>query len=782
MILYALTIVVSAFLLFQVQPVIAKIILPWFGGSAAVWTTCLLFFQMVLLLGYLYSHAVIRYLKPRAQMLLHAGLLVVSAAVLPIYPSASWKPAGAAEPTLGILGLLAVTVGLPYFLLSTTGPLLQAWYARRYQGAMPYRLYALSNAGSMFALLSYPVLFEPAFNTHQQSSMWSWGFGVFVVLCGVTAFVSNRAGQPENRGQTGLPADFRQTAPEIHGSLVSPLAVVPPAQATYWMWLLLPAVASVMLLAITNHLSQNVAAIPFLWVLPLSIYLLSFILCFEGEGWYKRNPYLQVLAVALGSMALTMNETLDKNTNLKVPGLGDFHIPAVAILIVLFSLGLFTICMVCHGELARLKPDPKYLTHFFLMISAGGAMGGLLVGLIAPHAFNALYEMPAGLGVCAVVVLIALRFTPDWDWLKSLLSPARLMVAALAVGAAGYARNAVWGWVTRYWSPDENVTAYVQIAALVVWSLMVLCVLRQGIGWVKRAPVLAATAAEIIVLVLVGYLGYVAQNLTNGYRVTARSFYGALRVRDSGAKGSLEETRSLTHGTINHGEEYLHPARRDWPTTYYGPDTGIGLAIKEKQKAGTMRIGVIGLGTGTTAAYGRLGDYVRYYEINPLVLELARKEFFFLADCKAKLDVAMGDARLTLEQELKDGHPQNFDVLAVDAFSSDSIPVHLLTKEAMDLYFRHLRPDGILAVHISNRYLNLQPVLEGEVRATQKLARVVDTEDDEDVDVFGATWVLITSPATGFTGEIPGNSKPLDSKKTVRLWTDDYSNLFKILK
>jgi SAM-dependent methyltransferase len=726
MILYALTIVVSAFLLFQVQPVIAKIILPWFGGSAAVWTTCLLFFQMVLLLGYLYSHAAIRYLKPRAQMLLHAGLLLASVVVLPIYPNVSWKPVGPAEPTLQILGLLAVTVGLPYFLLSTTGPLLQAWYARRFQGAVPYRLYALSNAGSMFALLSYPVLFEPAFNTHQQSSMWSWGFGVFVVLCAVTAFLSNRGPGPgtdrtasefpangagnswqsgqspeaawqsgrEDRGQTGLPADFRQTAPEIHGSLVSPRAT------TYWMWLLLPAVASVLLLAITNHLSQNVAAIPFLWVLPLSIYLLSFILCFEGEGWYRRNPYLQLLAVALGSMAYAVSTDSVSNVPIKV-------------MVPLFSMGLFTCCMVCHGELARLKPDPKYLTHFYLMMSAGGALGGLLVGLVAPHLLNALYEMPVSLVVCAALVSYVLR------------------------------------------QDDE-------------------------LKWIRRWPGVVVTG--VLTLALAGYVGWQIRQMVSESRVLVRNFYGGLKVRDTGDKGSLEETRTLTHGTINHGEEYLHLARRDWPTTYYGPNTGIGLAIKEKQKAGTVRIGVIGLGTGTTAAYGRLGDYVRYYEINPLVLELAKKEFFFLADCKAKLDVAMGDARLTLEQELKDGHPQNFDVLAVDAFSSDSIPVHLLTKEAMDLYYRHLRPDGILAVHISNRYLNLQPVLEGEVRATQKIARVVDTEDDEDVDVFGATWVLITSPATGFKGEIPGKSEPLDSKKTVRLWTDDYSNLFKILK
>src|SRR5450759_1214153 len=700
MILYALTIVVSAFLLFQVQPVIAKIILPWFGGSAAVWTTCLLFFQMVLLLGYLYSHAVIRYLKPRAQMLLHASLLVASVLALPIYPSASWKPAGSSEPTLQILGLLAATIGLPYFLLSTTGPLLQAWYARRFRGAMPYRLYALSNAGSMFALISYPALFEPSFTTHQQSGMWSWSYGLFVALCAFTAFQSNQGtrGQgtrEETRGQTGLPADFRQSAPEIHGSLVSP-----PTGKTYLMWLLLPAVASVLLLAITNHLSQNVAAIPFLWVLPLSIYLLSFILCFEGEGWYRRNPYLQLLAVALGSMAYSTS--VDRNAN--VP---------IKVMLPLFAMGLFTCCMVCHGELARLKPDPKYLTHFYLMISAGGALGGLLVGLLAPHFLNALYEMPVGLVACAALV------------------------------------------------------SYV---------------LRQDIElkWIRRWPGIVVTG--VLTLALAGYVGWQIRQMVSGSRVLVRNFYGGLKVRDSGDPGSLEATRTLTHGTINHGEEYLHIAPRDLPTTYYGPNTGIGLAIREKQKAGAVRIGIIGLGTGTTAAYGRLGDYVRYYEINPLVLELAKKEFFFLADCKAKLDVAMGDARLSLEQELKDGHPQNFDVLAVDAFSSDSIPVHLLTKEAMDLYFRHLRPDGMLAVHISNRYLNLQPVLEGEVHATQKIARVVDTEDDDTQDVFGATWVLITSPATGFTGETLTSSAPLDSKKTVRLWTDDYSNLFKILK
>ena len=765
MVLYALTILVSAFLLFQVQPIIAKSILPWFGGSAAVWTTCLLFFQMILLLGYLYAHALVRYLKPRMQMLVHGTMLLISLIALPVYPNVSWKPTGAEEPTMRILGLLAATIGLPYLLLSTTGPLLQAWYARRFKGSIPYRLYALSNAGSMFALISYPVLFEPAFGTRQQAFMWSWGFGAFVLLCGLVAWKAGKDA-PE---LAGIPEQSRASEGAVPEA---------PTLKHYLMWLLLPATASILLLAISNHLSQNVAAIPFLWVLPLSIYLLTFILCFEGEGWYRRNPYLQLLAVALGSMAYTLNDTLDKNTNLKLPMVGELHIPAVFVLIALFCLGLFTSCMVCHGELARLKPHPKYLTQYFLMISAGGAVGGLLVGLIAPHVFNALYEMPLGLALCGIVALVALRATPDWNWLRELLSPGRLLIAALAIGMLGFAKDAIWPRLLGSRQLDDNVETYILLGLLVFAILIVVCVMRLSVTWARRPAAWAAVVTEVLALVLVGYLGHEVRSLTSGYRLAGRNFYGALKVRDNGGESSLVATRTLTHGTINHGEEFLNPVRRNWPTTYYGPKTGVGVTIREKQKKGAIRVGVIGLGTGTVAAYGRLGDYYRYYEINPLVLNIARTQFYFLPDCKAQLDVSMGDARLSLERE----EPQNFDVLAVDAFSSDSIPVHLLTKEAMELYFRHLQPDGILAVHISNRYLNLQPVLAGEVKALQKVARLIDTDDDEDTDVFGATWVLIANPAAGFQGEELTNTTPLEPKTSVRLWTDDYSNLFKILK
>ena len=678
MILYALTIVVSAFLLFQVQPVIAKIILPWFGGSAAVWTTCLLFFQVVLLLGYAYAHATVRYLRPRMQMLLHAGLLLVSAAVLPIYPNASWKPFGNEDPSLRILGLLAVTLGLPYFLLSTTGPLLQTWYARRYKGVIPYRLYALSNAGSMFALLSYPVLFEPVYTTHQQALMWSVGYGVFAVLCAVSAFRSGTAAVAE------APA-------EVEGAHK-------PGAAQYWMWMGLAACASVLLLAITNHMSQNIAAIPFLWILPLSIYLLSFILCFEGSGWYRRTPYLQLFAVALGSMAYAMASEQESNLAIKV-------------MLPLFAMGLFTCCMVCHGELARMKPHPRYLTQFYLMVSAGGALGGILVGLVAPHVFNAFYELPLGLAASAILVVLVLKQDPELTWFQNFRQPAPLVAAGLTVA-------------------------------------------------------------------LITYLGMQIRENQQGARVLVRNFYGGLKVRDSGPETRLDAVRSLTHGTINHGEEFLNPARRDWPTTYYGPNTGVGVAIRDKQKKGPIRVGVIGLGTGTISAYGRPGDYYRFYEINPLVPRLARTEFHFIPDSKAHVDITMGDARLSLERE----QAENFDVLAVDAFSSDSIPVHLLTRQAMDLFFRHLKPDGILAVHISNRYLDLQPVVRGEAEATGKMARVVDTEDDDSQDVFGATWVLVVSPAAGFSKDAMSASTNLEGGRKVRLWTDDFSNLYQILK
>jgi SAM-dependent methyltransferase len=685
--IYALTIFVSAFLLFQVEPVIARIILPWFGGSAAVWTVCLLFFQVVLLLGYGYAHWSIRALRPAVQTKVHVGLLALSLLCLPILPAPGWKPHGAEEPTGRILLLLLVTVGLPYFLLSTTGPLLQAWYARRRPTAgddaphpFPYRLYALSNFGSMLALLSYPALVEPWLTIRQQAVGWSVAYLVFVLLCGMVAVQAGREARSGHSVVEGQPDHWQ--------------GAVAPGIGSYLLWTALAACSSVLLLAITTHLSQNVAAIPFLWVLPLSLYLLSFIVCFGARTWQWRPAFLPLPAIAIAGMVYSM--------------FWDPNDLGILPLIVLFSAGLFLCCVVCHGELARLKPHPRYLTGYYLTMSLGGALGGLFVGLLAPHIFSAYYELPIGLAGCTLLALFVLYRDPD----QPLWDPAWLALAAMS-------------------------------AAMFV-----------GLWFHLRVDV-------------------------QHNRALVRNFYGALWVFDSDDPKAADATRSLTHGTILHGEQYLNPERHMQPITYYGLESGIGLALREGQQHGPERVGVIGLGTGTVAAYGRPGDFCEYYEINPLVEQLARTQFSFLRDSKAQVKVIMGDARLMLESQ----PPQNFDVLAVDAFSSDAIPVHLLTREAFQLYFRHLKPGGVLVVHVSNRFLDLEPVVAQLSDSLGKECRAIETDEDADKDLIAADWVLVTARRSLFDTPLLKNAgRAVSRRKHLRLWTDDYSNLFQILK
>ena len=408
--LYGLTTLLSAFLLFQVQPIIAKMILPWFGGSAAVWTTCMLFFQLLLVVGYLYAHWSTRTLSPRGQARLHVALLAVGVIALPIVPDASWKPLGEADPSLRILGLLGAAVGLPYFLLATTSPLVQAWYARARRGALPYRLYALSNFGSMMALISYPFVFEPWLPTRIQAFGWSAAFVVFAVACAALAWRSR-----------GLPADI----PAAEGAQV----LARPAARHYVLWAALAAAASILLLAFTSHLSQNVAPIPFLWVLPLALYLLSFILCFEGDGWYKRRYYLPLAAAGFSGVCITLTS--------------DFRHPQLWLMIPLYCATLFVACMMCHGELARLKPHPRYLTGFFLMISIGGALGGVFVGLAAPRFFADLYELPIGMAFAAALVVIVLA--ADRTGFPSLRAH-RAAVAGMAVFAVGLTVALGWAY------------------------------------------------------------------------------------------------------------------------------------------------------------------------------------------------------------------------------------------------------------------------------------------------------------------------------------------------
>jgi hypothetical protein len=683
MLAYACTIFLSAFLLFAVQPMIGKIILPWFGGSAAVWSTCLLFFQATLLAGYLYAHWSTRWLKPKRQALLHIALLALSLALLPILPSPSWKPSHAGDPSLRILLLLTVTIGLPYILLSTTSPLLQAWYVAAKPGAIPYRLFALSNVGALLALLSYPVLVEPNLTAHGQAYGWSGIYVVFALACAGIAWSS--------LGASYLPSATPAATPE-HSE-------ASPTWTMRVLWTSLSACASALLLAITNHLSQNVAPIPFLWVLPLGVYLLSFILCFEREKVYHRGVFLPLLVIALdgAAYAIYANE-------------GN---PSIAWTIPTFVAALFISCMVCNGELARLKPDPRHLTSFYLMIALGGALGGVFVAIVAPHLFHTYLELPLS------------------------------MVASSA------------------------------LAAIVLWI--------SPQKWKGRIPVAAVRIAMFAFTVgLAIHLGYEKHLSDQRFRRSVRNFYGVLRVRDIPENEETTAVRRLIHGTINHGEQLLDAKKRDEPTSYYGPYSGMGRAMGYLQKRGPVRVAVIGLGAGVTASFCRAGDVFRFYEINPLALSIASTWFTFLRDCKADHQVLLGDARLTLEAQSS----QQFDLMAIDAFSSDAIPVHLLTREAFALYFRHLKPAGILAVHVSNRYLDLVPVVSRNARDFGKTPVDVSDQDEEEDYFSNSDWVLVSSDAAIFRDRAFKSSsvQPAEYRPNLRPWTDDYSNLFQILK
>ncbi|WP_374585249.1 spermidine synthase [Pseudoduganella sp.] len=670
LILYTGTIVLSAFLLFQVQPIIGKMVLPWFGGSAAAWTVCMLFFQCTLLLGYLYAHLSSRYLAPRRQAWLHAGLLLAAALALPIVPGEHWKPAAGDDPALLLLGLLAATIGLPYFLLSTTGPLVQHWFAQERPGSVPYRLFALSNFASLLGLLSYPILFEPRFTVKEMSTFWSAGFVLFAVFCAALALNGRHRTVPAQVAPD-CPALSR---PSLHDSLA---------------WCALAAVPTVLLISATSHLTANIAPIPLLWVLPLVLYLLTFILCFESARWYKRWLFLPLMAV--------LTPLLIAGTTF--PSLMP---SGIAWPVLLFCLSIFAYCMACHGELARLKPPPAQLTAYYLVIAIGGALGGLFAGLLAPRIFNDDYELTLS---CIAAVCV--------------------------VGAACYYRPA------QTMQPGARIKA------------TVFCTTLIGVLWGANAIWPATPTAK------------------------ARNFYGTVKVKDS--ERDEGRVRQLTHGVIVHGRQFLDPQKRRWPTTYYGDTGGAGIAIAASRSEGSQRVGVIGLGAGSMAAYCRPGDVYRFYEINPLVNQFAERHFSFLRDCPARKEYALGDARLVLAAET----PQQFDMLAVDAFSGDAVPVHLLTLEAFAIYLRHLKPDGVLAIHISNRYLDMAPIVKRAADSLQRPAYLAENKSDPARGITAATWVLLGPRAR--LGRYAG-LKELPPAPGVRPWTDDYSSLLGIMK
>jgi hypothetical protein len=653
-----------------IEPLFAKLILPRFGGAAAVWAACLVFFQCALLLGYLYADVTSRRLTPQRQAQLHIALLVLSLFFLPIAPRFVQAQRANGDPATTILLLLTVSIGLPFVLLSATSPLAQVWYARASAQREPYHLFALSNLASLLALLSYPLLIEPRIAARKQAALWSTLFVIFVLLCAAAAWLA--------RGDT-VPGTVMETE---QGETVAT-----PTLRERLLWLGLAGCSSMLLLSITNKLLEDVAPVPLLWVLPLALYLLTFALAFSRRIFYWRWLLVRLLAVALGSLGYAIYEPM--------------YTESVQVSVPVFCVGLFLCCWFCHGELALRRPAPRYVTSFYLMISLGGALGAIFVGLAAPHLFTAIYELP-----------LALVFT-----------------AVLAVAA--------------------------------LWPQ----------GWLIRLFWMAAAASMVFVVVRN------VREYDQDTMVRVRSFYGALRVRQF-TNWLKEPYRTLYNGKIEHGAQYVNPPASLLPTTYYGPDSGVGLALTHCC-GNAKRVGAIGLGTGTLAAYGKTSDYFRFYEINPQVLKIAQTSFSYLRDSPARIDIVLGDARLSLQSEA----PQQFDVLAVDAFSGDAIPVHLLTREAFALYLRHLKPDGVLAVHTSNTYLNLPPVVQLLATDAGCDAQMITNDDDHRKLIDSSDWVLVTR-SRRFLDSIDSTvmTEPISVPPNLRVWTDDFNNLFQILR
>ena len=665
----------------------------------------MLFFQTALFAGYVYAHLLQRWLRPREQAMVHFVVVAAALAALVLMrlpPGPSWKPIDSSDPTWHVLVLLSAAVGLPYFALSATSPLVQCWFSRVWTDRSPYRLYALSNVGSLVGLLSYPFLFEPAFDLTKQSAMWSWSFVVYGSLCASAMYCLARIRQAESGDPVAQPASPSPTD----------VAAAAPGAMRRFLWLALPGAASLMLLATTNHVCQNIAVVPFLWVVPLTLYLLTFIICFDHQRWYVRGLWATAAVLALTAAA----------GNDQFYWFG-YRLGTAEELSLYFAAMFFT-CMVCHGELVRLKPDPRYLTEFYLLISAGGALGGIFVGLVAPLVFTTFFEWPIGvIASCAIAIVVIAVSAP---------------IQAFRVPGPMTARRALAA-VRLFFAP----MALVCLGYIIYW---------QFIGWEPAVD-------------------------------RARNFYGVVSVFEYDRDKPQEHDRRMKHGAITHGQQYLDPVKSHWPTTYYSEQSGVGQTIRFFRERGPVRVGVVGLGVGTLATYARTGDRYRFYEINPEVLRMARAHFTYLSDCQVTPEIEMGDARLTLERELSSqGGPPLFDVLVLDAFSGDSIPAHLLTEEALEIYRPHLAPGGVIAVHITNRYLYLAPVVRGLARHLAMDTVRINTPRDDSRAIGRSDWMMLTNNPE-FLRAV--KSSPPDGAHddfTVPLWTDKYNNLFQILR
>ena len=684
----AITILSSALLLFQVQPMASKAILSWFGGASSVWTTSMLFFQTILVAGYCYAHLMSRWPIQR-QFKIHAMLVLSACVFLPLSFAAPEATKASIHPIPTILLLLLATVGLPYFVLSTTGPLVQSWYGLTQGQGTPYRLYSLSNIGSLTALITYPFLMEVYLDIPTQSQVWSLGYLLFALSVGALGWQCVQLGG-STKVESEPPKTVVKPAPNIKQALK---------------WTGLAALASTLLLAVTDQLTQDVAVIPFLWILPLAIYLFSFIIAFDNSKWYFRKSF--ATATATGILVLSLYYIRETADNYLGTPLFQSIAENVIVYTTMVAIVFFLICMTCHGELFRLRPDKQHLTFYYLCVSIGGAFGGFFVSVVCPLIFSQYHEYH--LGLITTFTLAGLILVKQVLNKNGVLQLTVVIPVGLAFGLV----------VLSQWQMTQNQAA-----------------------------------------------------------IATRSFYGTLQVSPKTyAHDPGKQYLELRHGRVVHGSQIIDDSLSIKPTTYYGLNSGIGQVFKVLEDRADKDITAVGLGVGTLSVYARRGDVLRFYEINPDVIEIAQTHFSYLEKSPTNIETIAVDGRMGIQSL-----PSNStDLLILDAFSSDAIPVHLLALEAFDVYLDRLRRDGVICVHISNNHLDLTPVLFGIAQHHDLSFRVINSTGKE--DTFDAQWGIF-STNTQFTAMLDEQTSAIQPTniKQISPWTDHYSNLLQIIK
>ncbi|MGX9427418.1 MULTISPECIES: fused MFS/spermidine synthase [Bradyrhizobium] len=728
LIVYTTAIFVSALLLFSVQPLFTKMVLPRLGGSPAVWSVAMVFFQSLLLAGYAYAHYLMKLKSRAAPVAVHLLLLVAAMLTLPLAIQSGWGDPPTSGYAFWLLGLFAVSIGLPFFALAANNPLLQAWFVRtgHPNGPDPYFLYASSNIGSFLALLSYPVLLEPMFTLRTQNLIWTGGYGLLILLiagCGVLLMRSSASAAALN-----LPVDDAD------------------APAPSWLlrlrWIFLAAVPSGLLIAVTAHISTDVAAAPLLWVLPLSLYLLTWVLVFQSRPLFSHEFMLRAQPIAIACVVILLAVGGEQSLLLTLGG---------------HQLAFFIIAMACHGELARTRPAAKYLTGFYVALSFGGMVGGLFAGLIAPFAFSWVAEYPILLALAALCRPSGGgERLPRWSaWYWPFLA-----VLAVALIVPSYSTGTLFNWL------DER-------RSWVIGAVGVLSALL--------ALTLNASRWKIFATVVVALLLLRAYPSDNGRVETVRSFFGVHKI----VVTPNGQYHVLMHGTTIHGAERFKndngtPATgRPEPITYYHKDGGIGQAITamRERKGAPLKVAVIGLGSGTLTCAAEPGEQWKFFEIDQTMVDTARdpKYFTYIQNCAPDLKPVIGDARLTFARE-PDGI---YDLIIVDAYSSDAIPIHLATEEAMAIYKAKLAPQGAVVMHISNRHLELSSVVVGIAEANDLKSWVYSEDSGRDSEYIFSTSVVISARKEADVGKLASSDSwtETEADEKQRVWTDDYSNI-----